>query len=52
MIFLQEILQPENVSGMIGFTSIKLSNVLGMYDNLIINCNWKAVEVEKSKAQQ
>lgn len=50
--FYQEILQWENVSGLICFTAIKVSNVLGMYDNLIINCNWKAVEVEKNKARQ
>lgn len=31
------------------FTVIKVSNDLGMCDNLIINCNWKAVEVEKAK---
>lgn len=45
--FYQEILQLENVSGLTCFSAFKASNVLGMYDNLIINHNWKAVQVEK-----
>ena len=40
----------ENIASLNQFAVIKVSNELGMYDNLIINCNWKTVEVEKKQS--
>lgn len=42
-------MQPESIPDLICFTVIKVSNVLGMCDNVIIICNLKAVELEKTK---